>query len=72
MFELFRLAVGLLIISFGVSIVGNFWKLADRMFERAASRVDPGIATPNTFRLVGIVVIFIGFAWVGTALLEVI
>ncbi|MFP1663382.1 hypothetical protein ACLCDR_18255 [Streptomyces cavourensis] len=68
MSELFRLVFGLLIISFGISMLGNFWNLADRMFERAASRMDPGTAAPNTFRFIGIIVILIGAVWVGTAL----
>lgn len=52
-------------------MVGNFWNLANRMFERASSRVNIGTATVNTFRLGGVVVICIGIFWIATALSEI-
>lgn len=67
---MFGVVFGVLILSFGVSMVGNFGNLADRMFEMAAGRQDPGTATPNTIRFVGVIVIFIGIFWVATAISE--
>ncbi|MFJ8842309.1 hypothetical protein ACIRFF_05325 [Streptomyces cyaneofuscatus] len=69
---MFGVVGGVLILSFGVSMVGNLGSLTDRMFERTASRVDPGMATPNTFRIVGVIVIFIGIFWVATGVSEII
>lgn len=68
---MFAVAVGALISFVGVSMVGNFWNLAGRMFEHAATSVNPGTATVNTFRLAGLVVMAIGIFWIATALSEI-
>ncbi|MFD8119515.1 hypothetical protein [Streptomyces microflavus] len=67
---MFGVVFGVLILAFGISMVGNFGRLADRMFESAASLLNPGIATPNTFRFGGVVVIIIGIFWVATGVSE--
>lgn len=68
---MFGVVVGALIFFVGVSMVGNFWNLAGRMFEHAATRINPGIATVNTFRLGGVVAISIGIFWIATAFSEI-
>ncbi len=52
-------------------MVGNFWNLAGRMFEHAATSVNPGTATVKTVRLGGLVIMAIGIFWIATALSEI-
>lgn len=68
---MFALVAGVLILPLEVSVVGNFLNLAGRMFEHASRRINPGMATVNTFRLGGLIVMAIGFFWIATALSEV-
>lgn len=55
--------VGAAFLLFGVSLIGNFWNVAGRIFERVSDFVNDGFATVNTVRLIGIFVVIIGVAW---------
>lgn len=68
---MFAVVFGVLILSVGVCLAGNFWGLAGRVLDHASSLVKAGGATVNTFRLVGVVAVAVGLFWVATALPEI-
>lgn len=63
--------VGALTLFFGVSLLGNFWNLAGGLFERVSDLVDPGAATMNTFRAIGVFAVLVGTIWVAAGLREI-
>lgn len=48
---------------FGSALLGNFWNVARKIFERVSDFVNDGVATVNTVRLIGVPVVIIGVAW---------
>lgn len=62
--------VGLLLLLLGASLLGNFWNLAGGLFDRVSDFLNPGAATPNTFRASGVFVVLIGMVWVASGLRE--
>lgn len=50
---MFSVLVGVIVTSFGVCLLANLWKLADRIFDYYSRRIAMGSATVGTFRLVG-------------------
>lgn len=55
--------VGAAFLLFGVSLLGNFWNVAGRIFERVSDFVNDGVTTVNTVRLIGVFIVIIGVAW---------
>ncbi|MDX3093724.1 hypothetical protein PV417_03920 [Streptomyces sp. ME19-03-3] len=58
------LVVGLTLIAFGVCLVIDFAGVAGHIHNFYASFMNPGRATPNTIRLVGVFVILVEAGWV--------
>lgn len=63
--------VGASLLLFGVSLLGNFWNLAGGLLERVSDFMEPGPATVNTFRAIGVFVVLIGMIWVASGLREI-
>lgn len=63
--------VGASLLLFGVSLLGNFWNLAGGLFERVSDFMEPGPATVNTCRAIGVFVVLIGMIWVASGLREI-
>lgn len=63
--------VGAAFLLFGVSLLGNFWNVAGRIFERVSDFVNVGVATVNTFRMIGVFVVLIGMLWVAEGVREI-
>ncbi|MEW2132268.1 hypothetical protein [Streptomyces sp. NPDC005435] len=61
------LVVGPVLLVFGVCLVGDFCGVARRIHAFYASFMNPGRATPNTIRLVGVFFTLVGAGWVGTS-----
>jgi len=62
------LAVGIALTIFGVLLIGDFGKIATRIYDFFASFMDPGRATAGTFRLVGVFAIPVGAMWIVASL----
>ncbi|MFD8910907.1 hypothetical protein [Streptomyces sp. NPDC059575] len=62
------LVVGVAFIVFGVCLIADMSGVARRIHDFYASFMDPGRATPNTIRVVGVFVTLVGVGWVGTSL----
>ncbi|MFD4744888.1 hypothetical protein ACFWOS_05435 [Streptomyces rubiginosohelvolus] len=65
------MVIGVLVFCLGICLVGNFRGLANWMLEHTSSLINVGGASVNTFRLVGVVAIVVGFFWVATSLPEI-
>ncbi|TWF92298.1 hypothetical protein FHX80_12618 [Streptomyces brevispora] len=63
--------VGVAFLLFGVSLLGNFWNVAGRIFERVSDFVNDGVATVNTFRMIGVFVVVIGIGWVAEGVRQI-
>ncbi|MFJ2899963.1 hypothetical protein ACIO87_34485 [Streptomyces sp. NPDC087218] len=68
---MFAFFVGVSVLVFGVCLSGNFWNLADRIFDYYSSRIVMGASTVGTFRLMGGGAVLIGLFWIATALSEI-
>ncbi|ULR52279.1 hypothetical protein [Streptomyces deccanensis] len=64
---MFSLIIGILLIIFGVCLVGDFGRIATRLYTFFADFMNPGRATAGTFRLVGLFAILLGIGWVATS-----
>jgi hypothetical protein len=60
--------VGVLLVALGTLVVGNFGRVATRIYNFYTSFMAPGHATVGTVRLVGIFFIAVGSGWVVTSL----
>ncbi|WNI22715.1 hypothetical protein [Streptomyces sp. ITFR-16] len=64
---MFSLIVGILLIIFGVSLIGDFGRIANRLYSFYADFMNTGRATARTFRLVGVFAVLVGVGWVATS-----
>ncbi|MDX2528251.1 hypothetical protein [Streptomyces europaeiscabiei] len=64
---MFSLIVGILLIVFGVCLIGDFGRIATRLYTFFADFMNPGRATAKTFRVVGVIAVLLGVGWVGTS-----
>lgn len=64
---MFLLIFGISLIGFGICLIADAGGVAHRMFDFYASFMNPGRATANTFRLVGIFGVLVGSIWVAAS-----
>lgn len=64
---MFSLIVGILLIVFGVCLIGDFGRTATRLYAFFVNFMNPGRATAGTFRLVGVFAVLLGVGWVATS-----
>ncbi|WP_328687890.1 hypothetical protein OHA74_54235 [Streptomyces phaeochromogenes] len=65
---MFGMIFGILLILFGVCLIGDFGRIATRLYTFFADFMNPGRATAGTFRIVGIFAVLVGSGWVATSL----
>ncbi|WP_112466700.1 hypothetical protein [Streptomyces triticisoli] len=64
---MFSLIAGILLIAFGVCLVGDIGKTATRIHAFFTSFMNPGYATTGTIRLGGVFAALVGAGWVVTS-----
>lgn len=57
------LIFGSLLIVLGVCLIGDFGRVASRLYAFFADLMSPGRATVGTFRLVGMFAVLVGVGW---------
>ncbi|KAF4408917.1 hypothetical protein [Streptomyces lycii] len=60
---MFLLIGGIVLIGFGICLVGDVGGTATRIFDFFESFMNPGRATPTTLRIVGAFVLIVGAGW---------
>ncbi len=61
------LIFGSLLIVLGVCLIGDFGRVASRLYAFFADSMSSGRATAGTFRLVGVFAVLVGLGWVATS-----
>ncbi|MES5819773.1 hypothetical protein [Streptomyces sp. RG80] len=61
------LIFGVSLIGFGICLIADLGGVAHRIFDFYASFMNPGRATVNAFRLVGVFGVLVGSMWVAAS-----
>lgn len=61
------LIFGSVLIVLGACLIGDFGRVASRLYTFFADFMSPGRATAGTFRLVGMFAVLVGLGWGATS-----
>lgn len=64
---MFLLVFGIALVGFGICLIGNVRGIASRIYDFYESFMNPGRATVNTLRLVGVFMTLVGIGWVAAS-----